>query len=307
MDQKRSLNYPAQFAVLLALLGFFIVVTGIVFYLGTSLLHVTVADLSKPEYASEARLLNAIATFFSFFLPAFILSAIVSRRPFGELGFNTVFSAKQVATVFGFALAAILFGGALGVLNEKIPLPKDLYAKAKALEETYKNATLAMARMRNFPDYLAALLTVAVAPAVFEEVLFRGAFQRVFVGWTHRKWAGILITSLLFSAIHFSYFGFLPRLALGIVLGLIYFYSRNLWLSILLHFLNNALVVTQLYVMSMQGKPIEKTMDESLPVWWGVIGLGALVLLFRSFRKESVRVILRRETQTHSSPENIIS
>jgi membrane protease YdiL (CAAX protease family) len=60
---------------------------------------------------------------------------------------------------------------------------------------------------------------LAAAPALFEEVLFRGGFQQVFVGWTKNKWAGIIITSILFSAIHFSYFGFLPRLALGIGIG----------------------------------------------------------------------------------------
>jgi uncharacterized protein len=135
-------------------------------------------------------------------------------------------------------------------LNEKIPLPAALYAKAKAMEDEYKASMLAMANMKTLSDYLLALLVLAAAPALCEEVLFRGGFQQVFIGWTRNKWAGIIITSIVFSAFHFSFFGFLPRLALGMVLGLIFFYSKNIWLNMLLHFLNNAMVVTQLYLAS---------------------------------------------------------
>jgi membrane protease YdiL (CAAX protease family) len=148
---------------------------------------------------------------------------------------------------------------------------------------------------------------LAAAPAVFEEVLFRGGFQQVFVGWTKNKWAGIIITSLLFSAIHFSYFGFLPRVALGMVLGLIFYYSKNIWLNIILHFLNNAFVVTQLYLLSRQGKPIEKTIDETMPIWWGAIGLMLLVVFFRAFRQQSEKVLVAEEKNIYSSHENMIS
>lgn len=96
-------------------------------------------------------------------------------------------------------------------------------------------------------------------------------------------------------------------MALGVVLGLIFYYSKNIWLSILLHFMNNALVVTQLYVTSRQGKPIEKTMDENVPVWWGAIAVILLLMLFRSFRQESERVLTAKEQSIHSSPENILS
>jgi membrane protease YdiL (CAAX protease family) len=164
-----------------------------------------------------------------------------------------------------------------------------------------------MANMKSFEDYLLALLVLAAAPALFEEVLFRGGFQQVFIGWTKSKWAGIIITSLLFSAIHFSYFGFLPRVALGMVLGLIFYHSKNIWLNILLHFLNNAFVVTQLYIVSRQGKSLEKTMDESMPIWWGIIALVVLAILFKAFIKESNKVLFAQEHSIHSSPENILS
>jgi membrane protease YdiL (CAAX protease family) len=175
----------------------------------------------------------------------------------------------------------MVLSGSLGMLNQQIPLSEGLLKQAQQLENTYKNAMMNMAHMTNFIDYLLAMLVMALAPAIFEEVLFRGSFQQVFVGWTKNAWAGIIITSILFSAIHFSFFGFLPRIALGLILGLIFFYTNNLWLSILLHFLNNGFVVTQLYILTAQGKSIDKVMDETMPIWWGIIALVILVVLFR--------------------------
>lgn len=145
---------------------------------------------------------------------------------------------------------------------------------------------LNMAYMKNAGDFILTILVMALAPAIFEEVLFRGAFQQVFIQWTKNAWIGIIITSILFSAIHFSYFGFLPRIALGITLGLIFYYTNNLWLSILQHFLNNAFIVAQLYIVQLQGKSVEKAMDETMPLWWGLVGLALLILLFKQLYKE---------------------
>lgn len=312
MNQKPVVNYPSQFAFLMGLMGVFLVLSSFLLpFVGSLVLKVpflqVLNELNKPQNADLSRLLNTMASFFAFLMPALILARVISKRPFAQLGFHRYLSSKQFLLVLMLTLASILFSGALGQLNEWIPLPAKWYAKAKAMEDAYKTTMLAMATMKSLTDYLLALLVLAAAPALFEEVLFRGGFQQVFVGWTNNKWAGIIITSTLFSAIHFSYFGFLPRLALGMVLGLIFYYSKNIWLSILLHFMNNALVVTQLYAASRQGKPIEKTMDETVPVWWGAIAIVLLVMLFRSFRRESNRVLSVKEQSVHSSPENILS
>jgi membrane protease YdiL (CAAX protease family) len=312
MDQKQVINYPSQFAFLLGLMGVFILLSAfLVPFIGSMVMHVpfmqVVRDINRPEYANFSRLLNTVAAFLSFLLPAFILARILSKRPFAQLGFRSAISGKQLLLILALTFTSIMLSGALGELNEWIPIPTQWYAKAKAMEDAYKAAMMSMATMHSITDYLLALVVLGAAPALFEEVLFRGGFQQVFVGWTKNKWAGIIITSILFSAIHFSYFGFLPRLALGLVLGLIFYYSKNIWLNILLHFLNNALVVTQLYIMSQKGKPIDKTIDENIPMWWGLLAFVVLVALFRSFKKESARVLAAAEQAIHSSHEYILS
>ncbi|GAC1437891.1 MAG: hypothetical protein NVSMB63_00480 [Sediminibacterium sp.] len=304
MNQKPLISYPAQFALLLALVGVCLVFGSLlVALLGSNLLHVPLNQvpylLEKPEFANTARLLNTLASLVSFFLPAVLFARIVNRHPFQYLGFGGTATRRQLLLVLFLTFAGMVVSGWLGLLNQHLYLPAKMLEKAKALEDTYKKAMMAMATMKNGTDYLLSLLIMAAAPALFEETLFRGGFQQVFIGWTKRAWLGILITSILFSIIHFSFFGFLPRAALGILLGLIFYYSKNIWLNVLLHFLNNAFVVTTLYIAGIKGSPVEKAMDDEVPLWAGLTGIIILVILLKAFHRESNKV---PETKTISSP-----
>ncbi|MBW0162345.1 MAG: CPBP family intramembrane metalloprotease [Sediminibacterium sp. Gen4] len=305
MNQRQQISYPLQFLMLLLLVGLFMVFGSLLVaalgsnMLGVSLLQVPDA-LNRPQNANISRLLNTLATLVAFLIPAILFAKVLSKQPFSWLGFNKRMNGKQVLIVVLITFAGMILSGSLGMLNQKIPLSENLLKQAQQLENAYKNAMMNMAHMTSLTDYLLAMLVMALAPAVFEEVLFRGAFQKVFVGWTKNAWAGIIITSILFSAIHFSFFGFLPRIALGLILGLIFYYTNNLWLSILLHFLNNGFVVTQLYILSAQGKAIDKVMDETMPIWWGSIALILLVVLFRLLLAESNQL---KTEKTVTNPE----
>src|SRR5688572_32690696 len=82
-------------------------------------------------------------------------------------------------------------------------------------------------------DLIINIIVIALIPAFCEEMLFRGALQRVVIHLTKNPWAGIIITAIVFSALHMQFQGFLPRMFMGIVLGALYWYSGSLWTSIL--------------------------------------------------------------------------
>ena len=311
MNENRY-NYPFQFALLIGLMGLCLIfAAALISLLGTQLMHVPLLQVSdainKPENLYISQFLNTLASIVGFLLPVLILARLTGKRPFTQLGFNRIISNKQLLLVVLITFASMVLGGALGELNEKIPLPAKWLAKAKAMEDAYKAAMMGMAQMKTFGQYIMALIVLGVGPAICEETLFRGGFQQIFIGWTKNKWAGIIITGIFFSAIHFSYFGFLPRAVLGIVLGLVFYYSKNIWLNIFLHFLNNAFVVTQLYLMSRKGQPISKTIDESMPMWWGAIAIVLLVVFMRPFREESEKLLATAHPLIDSSPENPLS
>ncbi len=242
-------------------------------------------DMNNPAYTNALRALQLVSTFFIFFLPAVIMAYILNKKPFRLLGFNFYFSPKQIGMVVLIMLASLPLVGALGELNKMIPIGKDLEIYFKGMEDKYAETVKLLANITTPWEYIVALVIMALAPAIFEETLFRGGVQNMLQRITKNPWISIGITSLIFSAIHMSFYGFLPRFALGVVLGLIYLFSGSLWLSIIGHFFNNALVVTQIYVYTEQGKSIDDAMNETYPLWWGLIGIVILVFVFRYYKK----------------------
>ncbi|MFN9666921.1 MAG: lysostaphin resistance A-like protein [Bacteroidota bacterium] len=287
-------RYPTQLALLLAITGVCFMASGAaMMVIGPLLFNVPLDQLAnqmmQKEHANLARVLNTIVAFLSFGLPPLILAWMMGARPLRRLGFHSGMNARQLGWVILIALASIGLSGALAELNQQIPLSKAWHIKARALEESYQQTIMAMAYMPRLSDFLLALLTIAAAPAILEELMFRSGFQPILIGVTRSPFWGILLTAMLFSAIHFSIYGFLSRLALGILLGLVYYYGKNIWLPILFHFINNALIVVVLYWAGKNGKPPTEVMNEKVPLIWGLLSLIALFFLFRYFIAASRR------------------
>lgn len=296
MNQKPVVPYSSQFALLLGFLGVGLILSGLLMsWLSSIILNVPFLQvpsaLIKPENVQFSRFANALTTFIAFFIPAWAVAKIAHKNAFQTLGFNSRISIKQVIAVGVISFGALFLSGSLAAINEIIPMSAGFLEKARKLENEYQQTMIALAAMKNIGDLLLGLLVIAVAPAIFEEVLFRAGMQRVLVGLTKNAAVGIIISSILFSAIHASYFGFLPRVALGLILGLIYHLTSNLWLAILMHFLNNAVVVIQIYVYTQMGKPIKEAMDESMPIWYGLIGITIVVPALLFLKKERNKLI----------------
>ena len=98
-------------------------------------------------------------------------------------------------------------------------------------------------KIRNWYDVYVNIIVIALLPAICEELFFRGALQRVMIHLTKSPVLGIIIAAFLFSALHLQFAGFLPRMFLGIVLGVLYWYSGSLWTCMLAHFVFNGIQV----------------------------------------------------------------
>jgi membrane protease YdiL (CAAX protease family) len=297
LNERPRFSPWTQFAILLCLTGVGLVVGSLVsIFIALSYLHIPALQLQsallKSENADLSRMIQFVSTFFAMALPAVIFARIINRKPFSYIGFNRTISGKQVFILVGIVLIALILSAALSELNEMIPLSKSLEKSFKSLEDEYNKQVFAIANMRTVQDYIFSLIIIALLPAMFEEMLFRGSLQPVMISITKNALVGILITAILFSALHASFYGFLPRLALGLILGYIFYFSKNLWLSITFHFLNNALGITQMYALSKKGLLTEKAMsDDTLPLYYGLIALLALYFAFKVFKKESEVVI----------------
>lgn len=289
---KPIMSFVTQLALLLGLIGVALILASIVSLVilrimtGSPLLEMQKA-LENPANATAVQVVQVVSTALVFLLPAIIFSVIVHGSVIKHLQFKSFASYQQIMLVFLLALAGVFVSGALAEVNNVIPIPKNWEAYFRQLEDAYNKQVLVMAKMSNWKDLLIALFVIALTPAIFEEVLFRGVIQQFFAGWFKNGWLAILVTSILFSAIHMSYFGFLPRMGLGIILGLLFYFSRNIWTSILLHFVNNGFAVAQLYVLNMQGKLTKDALEDKFPIWIGIAAIVSLVGLLYLFKKDA--------------------
>lgn len=102
------------------------------------------------------------------------------------------------------------------------------------------------------------LVIMAVIPAVGEELIFRGCLQRIFCKWIASPHVCIWLVAIIFSAIHMQFYGFLPRMLIGALFGYLYFWSKNIYVPIFAHFLNNASVTVMAFIYSGDGKSYEE-------------------------------------------------
>jgi hypothetical protein len=112
--------------------------------------------------------------------------------------------------------------------------------------------------MDNYKDLVLNLFVLAVIPALGEELLFRGLLQKMFNELFKNKHIAILVTAAIFSAIHMQFYGFIPRMLLGALFGYLLVWSGSIWVPVLAHFFNNAMVVIFSYLSSKSLLPFDE-------------------------------------------------
>ncbi|MEP6597642.1 MAG: CPBP family intramembrane glutamic endopeptidase [Ginsengibacter sp.] len=290
---SKNISYPAQLGILLGLIGGGLIIGAIVSVViwiimtGRPILAMA-DDMLKPQYYYAIMTIQAISTLCMFFVPVYFFALICYRKPAKFMGFNTQVNYKQILIVIGILILTFPLSGALAELNDILPIPKDWAIKFKAMEDARAMQEAALININSFPKYIISLLVIGLLPGIFEEVCFRAGLQNIFTRWFKGPWAAIILTAIIFSVIHISYYGFLVRFALGIILGLVFYYSGNLWLSILFHFLYNGLQVTVLYVITLSGKKPVKDIEQSFPLWAGIVALAIIIYLFIKFKQYSL-------------------
>ena len=137
--------------------------------------------------------------------------------------------------------------------------------------------------LNNAGDLILALLTVAIIPAFCEELLFRGLVLNGLRGMG--KWASILLSALIFALMHTSMEQLPYTFILGVVIGYIVYMTGSIWLGMIIHAVNNGLVVVSMYIDSVNGVDSAVTAsagwgDVGIAVLSTAIGVGVVILIF---------------------------
>jgi hypothetical protein len=190
--------------------------------------------------------------------------------------------------VFLLVVLAFPFNGWVYELNQALDLPPSLQGVEdwmKTKEADLESLTKFLTRFTSPWQLFIALLVVAAIPAIGEELLFRGVVQNLFRQAFGNPHVAIWLSATIFSAIHFQFYGFLPRMLLGALFGYLYLWTRDLRVAMFAHFVNNGatLVMVYLYNRKLLNFNVEET--DSVPVVAALLSLivaGGLLWVVRN-------------------------
>ncbi|WP_298737133.1 CPBP family intramembrane glutamic endopeptidase [uncultured Chitinophaga sp.] len=231
------------------------------------------AGATGPKVIGYLKLVQFLYTLVVYLVPALLFAYLTDPRPAAWLGLG------QKPRPLSLILALLIMYCSLWAvdLTGEWNRQWEVSANLRQLEEQADMLVERMLQMPRITDLLINLVLIAVLPAIGEEVFFRGVLQRLIIQMVKLPWLGVLITAILFSAVHMQLLGLVPRALLGFLLGAIYLLSGNLWLSIVGHFLVNGIQVVAAYLY--QAKVITDDPTKTGSTSWYVALISALVTL----------------------------
>jgi membrane protease YdiL (CAAX protease family) len=211
------------------------------------------ATAEIPNDTKAINLLKAMQVLMStvlFILPATLFCRFMRDERSAFLQLNRTphlyFALTAMATIL-FALPAV---SGLEALNAQMHVPAGLASIEQWMrgkEDEAQKITLLFFEDKSMGGLIINLLVMAFVAGLSEEIFFRGLLQQMFIKNKMNAHVAIIITAILFSAFHLQFFGFIPRMFLGIILGYLYYITQNLWTSIIAHFCNNAFAVIAMH------------------------------------------------------------
>jgi membrane protease YdiL (CAAX protease family) len=264
---------------------------------GISILQLqsVISDLANPKSIAIMKLIQTISTIGTFILPAFLIAFLFSAQPLDYLSLSKKADPVSIALVIVALIAALPLINYLGDLNSRMSLPAFLSGVEKWMKSSEEQAaelTKHFLEMNSVSDVLFNVFMIAVLPALGEELLFRGIIQRIFSDWSKNVHIGVWTSAVLFSAMHIQFYGFIPRMLLGALLGYLLVWSGSLWLPIIAHFVNNASAVVLTYLFKEQMMAVNPdtvgTENDYASVLISVLLTGSLLwLIYRQERRKN--------------------
>lgn len=249
---------------------------------------------------------SALQSIFAIALPAYLAVAHTDARPlrYLKIGNNGRMMQKIVFAVLIFCVS-YLFTSFMAQWNSSMNLPEsmsDIEQMMRSMEDAAMETTELLLSGSTPAAFILNLVIVAGMAAVSEELFFRGALQQFLMEKFRNGHAAVWLTALLFSMVHLQFYGFLPRMILGALLGYLFLYTQNLWIPVIFHFINNATVIVLHYFW---GDSAWFSCLDEMPVTvpylaTAVVSALLTLLLFRIYVKRDQKSVPKSET-IHSS------
>ena len=236
MERKTNLRLSTRLLVLLCLMGLGLIVASII-----SVLVVNWGMLS----------MLTVQDVLAFIVPAIAAMAIFYRRPLHAMCLDRAPGWKAIAIVVTFYILSLPAMNWIVSFNESMSLPASMSGieqLMRSLEDAVAETTKTLLDIHSIWELVPCVLVVGLMAGLSEEILFRGAMLRTMQDSRLGQHAVVWIVAIVFSAIHMQFYGFIPRMLLGVWLGYLLVWTRSLWVPIIAHTLNNSTVVVMSYL-----------------------------------------------------------
>jgi membrane protease YdiL (CAAX protease family) len=248
-------------------LGMVIVFQSIALGIAMPVFNIPMGELTSftknPKYINATRFIQFFTQIGWFFASVWLIARLYIQNPQRYLDIRL----PQPYAVWILGLAGILtiqvLVGWTAQLNAKIPLPDSLIRMEKEAEAL----TMLFLKSETVWILMINLFIIAIIPGVGEELFFRGFIQKTFLRVLNPHVA-IWVTAILFSAVHFQFMGFIPRMLLGAYLGYLAYYTGSILPSMLAHTFNNGMQVLMVYFnQDMLGMNVDDPKNQKFTVW----------------------------------------
>ena len=209
------------------------------------------SNVNDPSSIPLLKELQILQSIFLFIIPALIAGTLFERSSTGYFGMKKNPSGSILLVIFLIMMVSLPLMNWMVSLNEMMKLPASLGGMEQWMQETEDQAaqiTEKFLDVHSLGGFAVNMLMIAVIPAIGEEMLFRGLFQRLLGEWFKNIHVAIFLAAFLFAAVHLQFYGLLPRMMLGVMFGYLYLWTGTLWAPVFAHFLNNGAAVLVSYL-----------------------------------------------------------
>ena len=208
------------------------------------------ANSTSPDIIAIGKYMQIISQLGMFVIPSLIFAFLANRSVGGYFKLKVKPKTITILLSVFLTIAAIPLINKMVEINSFLRLPEFMSGLENWMKASEKDAgkmTQLFLNVNTTNGLLLNLIMIAVIPAFGEEFLFRGIIMRIFHEWSKNIHASIIFSAMLFSAFHMQFYGFLPRMMMGVLFGYLFYWSGTLWVPIIAHFINNALAVISAY------------------------------------------------------------
>lgn len=195
---------------------------------------------------------QAVQAICTFIVPAWIVAMLWSEQPKDYLHLKPLEQTDRTLLLLSFAtiVCALPLINCMAYWNSQLVLPDCMHALEARMQKWEEDAAAMLKAFMSIADgslimLLMNILVLAVLPAIGEEMTFRGVLQSFF---RRNRHLAVWMTAFIFSFIHFQFYGFIPRMLLGALLGYALVWTDNLIYSITMHATNNMIAVLLFYI-----------------------------------------------------------